>query len=505
MARASLFTAVMVASVLLQWPVRAQIPPEGGTAAYVADLTARRARMLSALDSDTVFVLWSAPSRPYSADIDYPYRQDSTLFYFTGLTAEATKLVLMPGSAAREFAFVRQSDPFRELWRGHDLTPAEVTASTGIQAVVAAPDDRAFQSFIDAVLTGREPPLSTSGAASSAPAAGSVQTRRRRLAIVEPLPADFEATPAPGEGGSIVRWARAMRVRYPAVEVVSVAPLVQRQRQVKTPYEQRILTRSAAISAAAHVEGMRVTRPGRWEYELKAVVEYQFLKSGALSWGYPSIVGSGPNATSLHYLSGTRQMRDGEMVLVDAAGSYQGLTADITRSYPVNGRFTPAQRAIYELVLKAQEAGIAAARPGVGADAVTHAIRGVFRVGLRELGLVHAAAGAELDAEVDLWFPHLPIHGIGVDVHDPLGDLAPGAAFVIEPGLYIRSDAFARPRPVPLPQALASQLAPAVARYRDIGIRIEDSFIMTATGPVMISADAPRRIADLERTVGKGR
>jgi len=504
MPRVSLFAAVIVVSAVLQWPVRAQIPPEGGTPAYLADLSARRARIMSALGPDTVLVLWSAPSRLYSADIDYPYRQDSNLFYFTGLTAEAAKLVLMPGAAAREFLFVRQSDPFRELWRGHDLTPAEVTASTGIPAVVAATDDQAFQSFIDAVLSGRDLPPSTGGPASVAPA-GSVQTPRTKLAIAEPLPADFEATAAPGEGGTIVRWARAMRARYPSIEVVSVAPVVQRQRQVKTPYEQRVLTRSAAISAAAHVEGMRATRPGRWEYELKAAVEYQFLKNGSLSWGYPSIVGSGPNATSLHYLSGTRQMRDGDMVLVDAAGSYQGMTADITRSYPVNGRFTSAQRAIYELVLKAQEAGIAAARPGVRAEAVTNAIRGVFRAGLRDLGLVQAAAGAQLETEVDLWFPHLPIHGIGVDVHDPLGDLVPGAAFVIEPGLYIRSDAFGRSRPVPLPQGLADQLAPALARYRDIGIRIEDSFIMTTAGPVMISAAAPRRIADLERTVGKGR
>jgi Xaa-Pro aminopeptidase len=504
MSRVLLLAAVAVVSSLLQWPVRAQIPPEGGTAAYLADLGARRARLMSALGPDTVLVLWSAPSRTYSADIDYPYRQDSNLFYLTGLNSENAKLVLMPGAGTREFLFVRQSDPFRELWRGHDPTPVEVTASTGIQAVVASSDDRAFQSFIDAVLSGRDPSPSTNGAASPATSAASVPARRK-LAIVEPLPPDF-ATAAPGEEGSIVRWARAMRTRYPSLEVISVAPLVQRQRQIKTPYEQRILTRSAAISAAAHVEGMRMTRPGRWEYELKAAVEYQFLKNGALSWGYPSIVGSGPNATSLHYLSGSRQMRGGDMVLVDAAGSYQGMTADITRSYPVDGRFTPAQRAIYELVLEAQEAGIAAARPGVRAEAVTNAIRGVFRVGLRDLGLVRrAAAGAELEAEIDLWFPHLPIHGIGVDVHDPLGDLVPGAAFVIEPGLYIRPDAFARPGALPLPQGLADQLAPVVARYRDIGIRIEDSFLMTESGPVMISAGAPRRIADLERTVGKGR
>ena len=124
------------------------------------------------------------------------------------------------------------------------------------------------------------------------------------------------------------------------------------QRQIKTPYEQKVLRRSVEISAEAHIEGMKAARPGRWEYEVEAAIEYWYMKNGAMSWGYPSIVGAGPNATTLHYEKSTRQMKNGDLLLVDAAANFQGLTGDITRTYPVNGKFTREQRAIYELVLR---------------------------------------------------------------------------------------------------------------------------------------------------------
>jgi Xaa-Pro aminopeptidase len=502
----TLAVLVALAAAASQWPVRAQIPPEGGTTAYAADLAARRARLMSALEPDTVLVLSSAPARNYSADIDYPYRQDSNLFYLTGLVEDGVTLVLVPGATPlREFLFVRQRDPVRELWHGRVTPPEEITRATGIHAVYASPNGDLFQRFMEALLSRRpDSTVPTGERTSFAGLFDALTNGRAKLAIGDPLPSDTGAVPIAGGDNPHVRWAYSMRAKYPAVQLISALPLLQRQRQIKTAYEQRVLTKSAAISAAAHVAGMRATRPGRWEYELKAAIEYAFARNGALSWGYPSIVGSGPNATSLHYLDGTRQMRAGEVVLVDAAGSYQGMTADITRSYPVSGRFTPAQRAIYTLVLSAQDAGIAAARPGAKPDAVTNAIRGVFRTGLRELGLVRAVEGPELEAEVDVWFPHLPIHGIGVDVHDPLGELVPGAAFVIEPGLYIRPDAFER-LPASRRAAISEALAPAAARYRDIGIRVEDSFLMTPSGPVMLSAAAPRGIAEIERIVGRSR
>ena len=277
------------------------------------------------------------------------------------------------------------------------------------------------------------------------------------------------------------------------------------QRQIKTPYEQSVLRRSVEISAEAHIEGMRAARPGRWEYEVESAIEATFMRNGALSWGYPSIVGSGPNATILHYLSSTRQMQDGDLLLVDAAGSFQGLTGDITRTYPVNGRFTADQRAIYDIVLRAQEAGIAAARPGGKVEDIVRAVRAVIGDGLQTLGFVTAASGAERDAEINLWFPHGPVHGIGMDVHDPLGPLDPGAAFVIEPGIYIRPDALDRYPKSSADPALVQRLTPLIERYRYIGVRVEDSFLMTPDGPAMLSGRAPRRIADIERIVGTAR
>jgi Xaa-Pro aminopeptidase len=181
------------------------------------------------------------------------------------------------------------------------------------------------------------------------------------------------------------------------------------------------------------------------------------------------------------------------------------LTGDITRTYPVTGRFSAEQRAIYELVLRAQEAGRAAATPGARAQAITAAIRQVFADGLEELGLVVPGSGLPVSAQVSLWFPHGPVHGIGVDVHDPLGPLDPGAAFVIEPGLYIRPDRLETITKSPENQSVIEKLTPAVARYRDIGVRIEDSFLMTPNGPESLSDKAPRSIRDVERVVGTGR
>lgn len=493
-----LYGAVLAVAlaVLVVAPTYSQSDVVPTTSARLADLAARRERAMAALGSETVLVLWSAPTRTYSRDIDYEYRQDSTLFYLSGVTEAQTVLVLVPGSTTRRaFLFARQADPFRELWYGHVPTPAELTARSGIDAVFPQRGMEAFDAFISGVLGGE-----TSGTTLPEFAAirAALQRGDAKLAIAYPLDAtDADAAPH-------LAWAREQQRRYPGLTVVSASDVLMAERQIKTPYEQGILKQSVAISADAHVEGMRATRPGRWEYEVESVIEAWFLRHGAMSWGYPSIVASGPNALTLHYLDSSRQMQRGDLLLVDAAGSYEGLTGDITRTYPVSGKFSVDQRAIYDLVLRAQDAGIAAARPGRPVDDVTKAVRATFAAGLLELGLI-SAEGPEPDAQVSLWFPHSPVHGIGLDVHEPLALLDVGTAFVIEPGLYIRPDALDRLPSTPANTALAARLAPAVARYRNIGVRIEDSFLMTASGPVMLSARAPRRAIDIERVVGRGR
>lgn len=486
-----------------------QIPPFGGAREHVADLAARRARVMAALGPDAILVLWAAPPRVYSTDVNYEYRQDSNFLYLTGLNEEGGILVLVPGSRTRrEFLFAPQGSARQELWTGHVPTAAELTADTGITNVHTQKATEEFDAFMAALFSGKsygvtsEDPRSEFGPWLDTLAAG-----RARLGVLDRLAtATDPRKPAVLAPGSPAAKALDIQRSYPGVTPFNATEIFTRLRQIKTPYEQRVLRRSVEISAEAHVEGMKATRPGRWEYEVEAAIEYWYLKHGALSWGYPSIVGSGPNATTLHYLKSTRQMRSGDLLLVDAAANYQGLTGDITRTYPVNGRFSAEQRAIYDLVLRAQTAGIAAAKPGGRAAEITAAVREVFAAGLEQLGLVVSAAGGlSRNSQVSLWFPHGPVHGIGIDVHDPLGVLDPGAAFVIEPGLYIRPDQLDGVPKTPENLALLEKLRPAVEKYRDIGVRVEDSFLMTPTGPETLSEKAPRQVRDVERVVGAGR
>jgi Xaa-Pro aminopeptidase len=481
-----------------------QLPPYGGAAELRADLAARRGRAMDALGPGSVLIAWSAPARVYSTDVNYEYRQESNLLYLSGLTQEETVLVLIPGArTTKEILFTREADPRREHWDGHTLTPAEVTSQSGVATVYPL---SALPAFIDGLLGGTGYRQTTEEARAEFGAFFDVvEAGKARLGILERGGRGAAASaPTPG---SRAAWAVDMQTRFPGVTPFNATSIMTTLRQAKTPYEQKVLRRSVEISAEAHIEGMKAARPGRWEYEVEAAIEYWYLKNGALSWGYPSIVGSGPNATTLHYGASTRQMQDGDLLLVDAAANFQGLTGDITRTYPVNGRFAPAQREIYELVLRAQEAGIAAARPGAPVSSITQACRAVFAEGLLRLGLItERTPGPVQNAQVSRWFTHGPVHGIGVDVHDPLGStLVPGAAFVIEPGLYIREAALVELPKTPENDAFITRVTPAVQRYRNIGVRIEDSFLLTGLGLENLSIKTPKRVAEIEKVMGAGR
>jgi Xaa-Pro aminopeptidase len=249
---------------------------------------------------------------------------------------------------------------------------------------------------------------------------------------------------------------------------------------------------------------MKATRPERYEYEVEAAIEQVYLARGAMAPGYPSIVGSGPNASTLHYTASSRQMREGDLLLVDAAANYRGQTGDITRTYPVGGRFTPAQREIYELVLAAQDAAMKAARVGNRTADVERASEAVIKAGLLKLGLITDASGPQFR----IWYTHGICHWIGMDVHD-VGDyrrpLEAGMAFVIEPGLYIRREALAQLPDTPENRTFREKVMPALERYQGIGVRIEDSFLLTETELVRLSAKAPRTLKEIEDLVKSGR
>jgi len=458
---------------------------------YQDDLKARRARVLQKLDAGTVMITWSAPSKVYSTDVNYEYRQDSNQFYLTGLEQEETILVLMPGAEKKkEVVFVREPNARREHWNGHTLTKEEVTAQTGIETVYFVSQ---FEPFITAMFNarnfgGRRGETTTEWDVFQA----EVKAGRGKLALL------FGPRPAPSqELPEVYVWANRFRERFFGVALVDGRPIVDDLRQIKTTYEQKVLEKSVLISSDAHKAGMKVAAPGKFEYEVEAAIEKVYLENGAMSWGYPSIVGSGPNSTTLHYEASSRKMEPGDLVLVDAAGSYQGLTGDITRTYPVSGTYSPVQKEIYQLVFAAQEAAIGAAKTGNKTKDIEKASEEVIKSGLLKLGLITDAKGEQFRT----WYTHGISHWIGMDVHD-VGDyerpLAPGMAFTIEPGLYIRQPALDDMPDNPANREFKAKVAPAMAKYKGIGVRIEDSFLITDAGLKRLSATVPRTIEEVE-------
>ena len=454
------------------------------------DLKARRARAMDKLGPETIAIFWSAPSRVYSNDVNYEYRQDSNLLYLSGIDQEETILVLMPGNAAkREILFVREADARREHWNGHSLTPSEAAAASGIDTVFTA---NQFEPFVAGILGGQPGP-SLGGPDEAATFVTALGQGKASLALVLEPQRTLTDTPGPAR-----QFASRMRDRFFGFQVRDATPVLAELRQIKTAYEQQVLRRSAQISSDAHKAGMRAAAPGRFEYEVEAAIEEVYLRNGAMSWGYPSIVGSGPNATILHYEKSSRQMQNGDGLLVDAAGNYQGLTADITRTYPINGKFSAAQRDIYEIVFAAQEAGIKAAKTGARAQDIQNACDEVLRAGLVKLGLVTEATGTQFK----IWATHGVSHWIGLDVHDAGvrgRPLAPGMAFTIEPGIYIREAALDNLPKTAENLAFIEKVRAAVQKYKNIGVRIEDSFLLTEAGLENLSASVPRTLDEVER------
>jgi Xaa-Pro aminopeptidase len=435
------------------------------------DLAARRGRVMDRLGPAAMLILWSAPTRNYSLDIDYEYRQDSNLYYLTGLTQEDTILVLMPGNPSRrEILFVKEKDPAREQWYGRVLSTEDASALTGIRAVMTASQ---FEPFVDAILGGH-----------------GADTVALLLNADAPDGATLPSTPA-------TEFARRLREHFPGVQTVDATAILADLRTIKTPYEQKVLVKGLEISSDAQMVGMRTARPGAYEYEVKAAIEGAYRGRGAVSWAYPSIVGSGPNATILHYPDGNRQMQAGELLLVDAAANYQYMAGDITRTYPVGGRFTQPQKDIYAVVLRAQDEGMKAAQGGSSLTAIHDKTVDIIKAGLLSLGLITDASGDQYK----MWYPHAATHYIGIDVHD-VGDrtraLRPGMSFVIEPGIYIRRSALDGLPKTRENAVLIQRIQPAVEKYLDIGVRVEDSFLLDASGLRRLSASVPRTIDEIE-------
>ena len=406
----------------------------------VANLAARRQALITKIKSGVAIIRGAAELSADPPESKYPqataFRQDNDFFYLTGLETHDSWLIITATDSTRGEAhlFLPPRDAQMERWTGPKMVPGpEAAAATGIpEANIHSAD--------------------------------SVQIYLRRLVRAAPT-FWFRRT----EWDSEPQFIRDLALDTQRVTTLDLLVPLAQLRTYKDDDEVRRLTRAVEISAEGHVAAMKAAKPGMYEYQIEAAAEHAFRSLGAERLGYPSIVGSGFNSTILHYDSNRRQTRDGDLIVMDMGAEYGYHTADITRTIPVNGKFSPRQKAIYELVLGAQQAAIDSVRPGIT---------------LRQLDQI--ARRYMTDHQGDLcgqggcvqYFIHGLSHWIGMDVHDVGGGpLAPGMAFTIEPGIY-------------LPQ-------------ESLGVRIEDDILVTATGSLVLSKGAPRTVAEIEKLMAK--
>jgi Xaa-Pro aminopeptidase len=309
--------------------------------------------------------------------------------------------------------------------------------------------------------------------------------------------------------GAYVRGSGASAMQRPDRAVwINPRTTLQRMRSIKSPAEIELLQIASTITREAQIAAMQAIEPGMNEFEIQALIEYSFRRYGAARPGFASIVGSGPNSTVLHYNSNDRFMDAGDMIVMDIGAEYDRYTTDVTRSVPVSGKFTAEQREIYEIVLAAQLAAEEMAREiGVSQRDVSTEANRVLAAGLARLGLIESAdatlPGTRMP-QARLFTLHGLGHGIGLDVHDPNSRTVEiGYAFTLEPGLYIREDALDRMGEGPEADALRERLRSAIMKYKDIGIRIEDSYAYTEEGLVRLSAGIPRTVDEVEATMAE--
>jgi Xaa-Pro aminopeptidase len=499
------------------WKV-AGAPPASWQRDRVSDLSARRKAALEKIGEKGMLILYAAEPRNYAGDVDWPYRQENDFFYLTGVPQEGSALVLIPGATVREILFVPPSNPAQETWTGHILTPDEARNISGIKEVW---DARHLNDFLATLMPQARASIREKPAA--APSGGS---RGARLAEPMPIPLDvnsaFRDSIALGSKGELqVHMLTGPSVEYgrervfaeklkavtPPLAVTNAAPMFSQMRRVKSQREIELLQHAVDITAEAFQRTYALAVPGTTEYELQAQFEFTFLRRNA-HWGYPCIVASGVNATTLHYESNRDTMKTGDLLLMDDAAEFDGYSVDVTRTIPVNGKFSKEQAEIYRLVWEAQQAGFKMALPGHqsgrgGPETVQGAATEVFKKGLFKLGLITDENSVQ---QVGIWFNHGISHGIGLNVHDPGGpELQPGMVITVEPGIYIRPGALDQLPKTPENEKFIAAVRPAFEKYKGIGVRIEDDVLITAGQPQVLSAGIPSKLEEVEASIARSR
>jgi Xaa-Pro aminopeptidase len=426
------------------------------------EYAARRKDLMSMMTDNSIAVIAAAPEKVRSKDTLYPYKQSTNFSYLSGFSEPCAVMLLIPKRVQGECVlFCRDKDPLRETWDGLRLGPVDAKQVLGVDDAFPIDD-------IDDILPGL-----LEGKSHIYYSAGKDKAFDKQL----------------------MQWVDEVTIHkesdgQPCCEQVDLDHLLAELRLIKSGAEIKLMRKAAEISAEAHCRAMRFCQPGHYEYQLQAEIEHQFMMSGATCPAYTSIVGGGTNACILHYIENQSALKSGDLVLIDAGCEYQNYAADITRTFPVNGKFSHAQAAIYDIVLAAQEAAINTIAPGVTYDQANKAAITVITQGLVNLGLLNGDVdqlikeGAYRD-----FYMHSVSHWLGMDVHD-VGDYKinnqwrvyePGMLLTIEPGIYIAADN-----------------KNVDKKWRGIGVRIEDDILVTKKGFEVLTDAVPKQRDQIE-------
>ncbi len=431
------------------------------------ELARRRKRLMDMMGDDSVAIIPTAPVRIRNRDVEFPFRPESDFFYLTGFPEPEAVAVLIPGRPQGEYLlFCRERDPKLERWDG---------ARAGLEgacSVYGADDAFPIGDMNDII-------------------AGLLENKERLYYNIGNDTA-FDQR--------ISGWVNAVRDRvrsgvHAPDEIISPNHFLHEMRLYKSRNEIKIMKKAARISAGAHKRAMQVCRPGMMEYQLEAELNYEFMAQGARFPAYPAIVGGGRNACILHYTENSDVLSDGDLLLIDAGAEYDSYASDISRTFPVNGKFSKAQRAVYEIVLEAQLAAIETIRPGTHWNEPHEAAIRVITKGLVDLGILKGSVKQLVsDSAYSPYYMHRTGHWLGMDVHD-VGDykiegewrtLEPGMIMTVEPGLY-----------------LSAETRGLARKWWNIGIRIEDDVLVTRNGYEVLSKDAPKSIDAIEELMAK--
>jgi len=446
-----------------------------------AELARRRSAVAAKMADKSMLILFSTEPKLYTNDVDYVYRQENNLYYLTALKQNnATLVMTKDGSVVKSFVFMPKPNPQNETWNGKMYTYEDGARISGIKDIL---DSANREAFFQALKEKR---------AFSGPDGDSVKTDVPTTVYLL-LPDGENDSDGRREFGAESEFAKHLN----GYTVENAQPIFGEQRHIKSPYELAMLQHAVDITTEAQMRAWSMAGKSTMEYEVQAEVEYTFRRRNADFWGYPSIVGCGPNATTLHYEEAQGPVKPGQLILMDVGAEYEHYSADVTRTFPVNGKFTKEQAAIYRIVYDAQEVAAKAAKPGATMGELEAAADRVMIDGLYKLGLITD----KNSSQYRIWYMHGLGHWLGMNVHD-VGSysrpLEPGMTYTNEPGIYVRQDALNYLPDTPEWKSFKEKVKPAFEKYKNIGVRIEDDMRITSNGAEWMTKALPRKLEDIE-------